>query len=151
MVVTPSPLFNAVLAVPALYNKVAAVTAEGKKVTLNVDKQPLFFEAYWCPHCQRTLVALNKNKGQLKQLPVIVSEGFLTGTTLAEAVQITHQEFAALHLSGFQVDYILNPNAGVENAKHGYPTLAFLKRRKTFTLSGEHTVSVWKLALNGEG
>lgn len=141
-----NPKFDAQVATLGLYSKVNVVTESGKKVTLDADKQPLLFEAYWCPHCQRTLVALNKNKDQLSKLPVLVSTGFAPGTTLEQATEITREEFTALGLKGFQVYYILDPFQSIKYVKH-YPKMAFF-HEKTLTLTGEHTFSVWQKALD---
>ncbi len=148
MVVTPSSSFNPQTAPSAIYSHVSVLTATGKKVTLNAKNQPLLFEAYWCPHCQRTLVALNKNKSQLKRLPFFVSEGFVPGTKLTQAIQLTRQEFSYFHFSGFQVYYIINSHEVAKNAPNGFPTLAFVSQGQMLTLTGEHMLSVWKAALN---
>ena len=148
MLVTPSASFNPQTASSNIYSHVSVLTATGKKVILNAKNQPLLFEAYWCPHCQRTLVALNKNKSQLKHLPVLVSEGFVPGTTLTQAVQITRQEFSYFQFSSFQVYYIINSHEVSKNAPNGFPTLSFVSQGQMLTLTGEHTLSVWKAALN---
>ena len=148
MVVTPSSSLNPQMAQTDIYTHVSVLTATGNKVILNAKNRPLLFEAYWCPHCQRTLVALNKNKSQLKRLPVLVSEGFVPGTTLAQAIQLTRQEFSYFHLSDFQVYYIVNSHEVSKNAPNGFPTLAFMSQGQMLTLTGEHTLSVWKEALN---
>lgn len=146
---TPNSTFNDLTVKSGLYDHMKAMTADGRRVILNAQQQPLLFEAYWCPHCQRTLVLLDQSRSQLRRLPVVVSVGYFAGTSLAKAVQISREEMTELHLKGFTVDYILAPDAGVKYAGHGYPTLAFYTGGKLLTLSGEHTLAVWKRALNG--
>ncbi len=148
MVVTPGASFNPQTASSQLYNQVEALTAKGRMVMLNASRQPILFEAYWCPHCQRTLIALNKNKAHFKRLPVLVSEGFVPGTTLLQAIHLTSQEISAYHLNGFRVYYILNTNEVAKNSKNGFPTLVFSRQGHLFTLTGEHTLAVWEKAIN---
>jgi thiol-disulfide isomerase/thioredoxin len=106
---------------------------------------PMLIVAYWCPHCQRTLVLLNANKNKLKQLPVVISAGFQPNTTLQQAKDITRQEFKLLGLSGFQVYYCLTDFS--RDLLPMYPTLVYSSDQKLVRLSGEHTLDVWSKAL----
>lgn len=130
------------------FTHVQVVDGQGQKMTLSAAKQPILFVAYWCPHCQRTLVMLTKNESKLRQLPVIVSMGFQPGTTVAQAKKLTDAEHTTLGLSNqFHVYYGLYKN----NAKYvpiGYPTLVFSDGQKLQMLAGEHTLGVWQHALS---
>ena len=143
-----NPYYNPSVASSSLYRRVSVVNESGQKVVLNAMSHPILFEAYWCPHCQRTLVMLNKNRNNFKKFPIIVSVGFFKGTTLKLATQITHQELNTFKIQHVNVYYMLNPNAGVQYASHGYPTLVFSRQHQLLSLSGEHTLSVWTKALN---
>jgi len=128
--------------------QVQVVTGEGQQVVLDADKQPIIFVAYWCPHCQRTLVMFSQEERQLHQLPVVVSMGFQPGTTLAEAKKLTQEERKTLGLSSdFTVDYALT----VQSAKyvpHGFPNLVYSDGTTLQMLYGEHSLSAWKMALD---
>lgn len=129
-----------------VYDPVQVLTMDGKPVNLNAKKVPLLFEAYWCPHCQRTLVSLNQNESKLKRLPVLISTGFAPGTSLKTAVTITRQEESAFHLHNFQVFYLLSVHEVAKDVP-AYPTMVFPYEGKVELLSGEHTLSVWQKAL----
>jgi thiol-disulfide isomerase/thioredoxin len=106
---------------------------------------PLLIVAYWCPHCQRTLVLLNANKDKLKRLPVVISAGFQPNTTLQQAKDITREEFRLLGISDFQVYYCLSQFS--RDLLPMYPTFVFSSDQGLVRLSGEHTLDVWKKAL----
>lgn len=146
-VVTPDPAFDVTTANRSLYTQVKVLDKMGKQVTLNAANHPLLFEAYWCPHCQRTLVALNDNRGKLHQFPIVVSMGFSPGTPLSQAVKISHQELAYFHISGVQVYYLLDPNES-KQVLQSYPTMVFPYQSHLDKLTGEHTLQVWEKALN---
>jgi|GEM_PF-2013795 len=139
--------YNPVAANPQDFTRIQAVDANGKTVTLDARKEPILFVAYWCPHCQRTLVLLSRNESQLSQLPVVLSMGFQPNTTLAEAKKLTAAEHSALHLSSrFQVYYGLNVDAK-KLVPIGFPTMVYSARGKLEMLYAEHTLAIWKQAL----
>lgn len=133
------------------YTHVKVINSAGKTVTLDARQHPILFVAYWCPHCQRTLINLSKNRSKFAQLPILVSLGFPSNVSLATAVKVEHSEEQQLHLASFQVYYALSPSAGNTYAPKGYPTLAYFNssKRHLMTLFGEHTLSVWEQVLNG--
>lgn len=129
-----------------IYQKIPVLNQIGKKVYLDAGKYPILFEAYWCPHCQRTLVLLMHNRSKVKQMPILVSMGFAPKTSLQQAVQLSHEEFHALHIKDVQVYYLLNVNPG-KYVPTVYPTLAFLYQHQISLLAGEHIWPVWQKAL----
>jgi thiol-disulfide isomerase/thioredoxin len=141
---TPVSTFNPTTADVQDYSSVTVYSENGQKVILNAAEHPLFFEAYWCPHCQRTMVMWNTHRSELKAMPYFVSLGFAKGTSLSEAMRITHQELSTFHMQSVQVYYLLNDSAN----QFQFPTLAFSYQGHVSLLMGEHTLSVWKRALN---
>ncbi len=140
---TPLNTFNASPVNPA-DRRMIVVTGSGSRVQLDTKLLPTVIAAYWCPHCQRTLVLLDHYQKTLKRLPIVISTGFAQGTTLAEAKRLTAQETAALHLRGFRVYYLLhNWRASVTE----FPTLMFLRDGRWMQLYGEHTIAVWRKAI----
>lgn len=123
---------------------VKIVTATGKPVNPGSIRSALF-EAYWCPHCQRTLVLLNAGKNKLKNIPVIVSTGFPKGTSLKQAVATSDKELKMLGIHGFKVYYALGENKQLVT---GFPTLLFTHSGQRVRLVGEHTFDVWRKALS---
>lgn len=145
--VTPDPTFDATVVQSNVYKQVKVLDSAGKLVTLNAAEQPLLFAAYWCPHCQRTLVLLNQNRSKLKEFPVIVSMGFAPGTKLSDAVKLSNQELKTFHISNVKEYYLLNPNEA-KQVVQSFPTLAFPYQSKVEKLAGEHTLQVWEQAMN---
>jgi thiol-disulfide isomerase/thioredoxin len=131
------------------YEHVKAVDEHGNPIELSPSTKSILFVAYWCPHCQRTLVAFS-NHVPLQQMPVVVSLGFAPGTSLAFAKKVTHEEIVALHLpANLQVDYALSLKAG-NYIKDGYPTFVFADKGQLQELVGEHTWPVWSQAIAGK-
>lgn len=143
---TPDPNFDPTTAQSSIYTGLTVYKADGTKVTLDASKTPILFEAYWCPHCQRTLVLLNKNRSQLAQFPIVVSMGFAPGTSLSQAVNITQQEMNYFHIQNVQEYYYLGTQSN-ELVPVGFPTLAFPGQGSVVTLAGEHTLQVWEQGL----
>ncbi len=146
----PIATFNAVSASGTTYNQIEVLTSTGQTIQLDATKTPILFVAYWCPHCQRTLVAFLKHVPR-NQMPIIVSLGFVPGTSLAYAQQLTHEEWAALHFSeqNIQVDYVLG-QAASQYVKDGYPTFVFSYHHQLLKLVGEHVWPIWAKALAGQ-
>lgn len=142
----PDPQFDPQLIHAATYDNLTVYSANGRVVHLNTTNQPILFIAYWCPHCQRTLVLLRKHRNQLKSLPVVVSMGFAPGTTLEEAVHIGRAEERALGLQNYQIFYDVQPNSGAL-VPNGFPTFVFPDHGQVDVLFGEHTWRVWEQAL----
>lgn len=134
----PKELANA----SAYLASLTVVDENGNKLKLNHSTRPVLFEAYWCPHCQRTLVLFHKTAPIMKQAPLVISTGFPQGTTLPEAVTASKREFALLGLSGFTVYYALG-NVQVPT----YPTLLFHQNQSVNLLLGEHTKDIWEEAI----
>ncbi|MCL6548117.1 MAG: hypothetical protein K6T30_04315 [Alicyclobacillus sp.] len=147
--VAPNPRFDPAPASPSLYTRVPVWTADGHQAVLDARRRPILFVAYWCPHCQRTLVLLSQHQTKVGEMPDVVSMGFVPGTSLREAKQLTRQEEQALHLTGLanRTYYLVRPDANryIPNA---YPTLVFRHGWKLEMLSGEHTLQVWQTALD---
>ncbi len=127
------------------YSHVVVYDVSGKKVTLDAHNQPILFEAYWCPHCQRTIQLFEKQMSQLPVKPVLVSMGFAKGTTFQQAKAIGSQEAAALGIKGLKVYYSLNRNTETY-VPVGFPTLVFNDGGTLKALYGEHTFSAWQAA-----
>lgn len=138
----PSP------ATAPIYHNITVYNADGKKVTLDASKQPIFFEAYWCPHCQRTLVMLNQNRSNIGQFPVIVSMGFKPGTTVAQAAARSDAELKYFHIKNVKVYFYLG-NQTKQLVPKGYPMMVLPHQGQVVSLIGEHTLSVWEQALQG--
>lgn len=113
----------------------------GKPVSVAQTDRPIIFEAYWCPHCQRTLITLFKDKDFMALHPIVVSMGYPPDTTLSQAVATSQKEFDILGLSGFTVYYSLGSVS--QDVVPSYPTVIFTKRNKMYRLTGEHTSLVW--------
>lgn len=148
--VTPNPAFDPKSASTAKYSKVEVLDAQGHHVTLDAHKQPILFEAYWCPHCQRTLKLFEKQLGTLPVQPVVVSMGFDKGTTLQDAVKLGKAESSALGLSGLTVYYSLDPNIS-DYVPVGFPTMVFNDHGTLKALYGEHTLQAWEAAFSVAG
>lgn len=118
------------------------VDKKGNEVHLTDSKRPILFEAYWCPHCQRTLILFHNTPAIMNAKPIVISTGFPANTTLQEAVAASKKEFDLLGVSGFTVYYALG-NVHVPS----YPTLLFHQNQSTDLLSGEHTKQVWEQAM----
>lgn len=142
-VITPSPDFQPS---PAPVDRVTVLSADGKEMTLDLTKLPVLFQAYWCPHCQRTLVLLYQHRDTVRQ-PIIVSTGFVPGTTLKEAVSLTEQEEAALGVHFPSIYYLLDNNVR-SRVLHQYPTLYFPSGGKPQVITGERTLEIWQRALS---
>lgn len=145
--VKPQSTWNAKPLSSTTYNDVHVLDESGKPVTLDVSKSPILFEAYWCPHCQRTLVLLSSNMSDIKSKPILVSTGFAPNTTIQQAVSISHQEFKSLNLAKFKVYYLLDKSLLAKYVV-SYPTLVFDKNGKAQEMLGEHTLPLWERALS---
>ncbi len=145
--VTPISSFNPTATTSPVYEHVTVYAANGSKVSLNARKTPLLFTAYWCPHCQRTLVLLSKNRAVLRQKPIVIAMGYVPHTTLSEAKQLEDAEVKSLGLHGLAVYYLLDPNA-TKYVPVAYPTLAFMHGGKLLLMNSEHTLAVWEKALS---
>lgn len=119
------------------------VDRDGHPVHLESTDRPIMFEAYWCPHCQRTLIMFNNNSTLKRSNPIIISSGYPAHTTLKDAVAAADKEFQLLSLSGFTVYYAINPIQ-----VPGYPSLVFQNNGTTVVLTGEHTEGVWEQAVH---
>ncbi|MBX6351944.1 MAG: hypothetical protein IRZ10_01315 [Thermoflavifilum sp.] len=145
--VTPDNTVDPIPAATNIYGALHVLDASGHKVELDARRTPILFVAYWCPHCQRTLQLLVQNRDRLARLPVVVSMGFVPGTSVEQAVSLTRQEEQALHLAGLTIYYAVDPSsrAWVPN---GYPTLVYAADGQLRMLYGEHTLSVWQQVLS---
>lgn len=144
----PDANFDTKLASESVYSKVKVYTANGQAMTLDAISHPLLFTAYWCPHCQRTLEALQQNSHKLKELPYVVCMGFGPQATLQSAVKIEKQEIQDLGLKAMNFYYIVGDPEEADYIPNGYPTLIFSQGNKLLSLSGEHEFSIWQTALN---
>ncbi len=144
---TPDPRFDPTSARASIYSDITVYAANGRKVVLDAKNTPILFVAYWCPHCQRTLVLLNKNRQSLSQFPTLVSMGFAPGTSLAEEVRITQEEMNYFHINHVKEYYYLGSNSQ-KLTPQGYPTLVFPGKRGVLAMFGEHTLSAWQQALS---
>lgn len=144
--VTPDPQFDPkeLANASAYLASLTVVDEHGHKVKLNHTARPILFEAYWCPHCQRTLLLFHKTESIMKQAPIVISTGFPQGTILPEAVAASNKEFGLLGLSGFTVYYALG-NVQVPT----YPTLLFHQNQSVNLLIGEHSRHIWEQAIVG--
>lgn len=142
-IVIPSNTFNASPANPP-DKHLTVLTGSGARVQLGPQLLPAVIAAYWCPHCQRTLVLLDRNQKSLKRLPIVISTGYAQGTTLAQAKSLSAQEVASLHLQGFHVYYLLH---NWRSTVTEFPTLLFLRNGRWMQLYGEHTLAVWRKAI----
>ncbi|GMA51860.1 hypothetical protein GCM10025857_32170 [Alicyclobacillus contaminans] len=137
----PQTLANA----DQVLNSLKVVDRNGQAVDLRNTNQPILFEAYWCPHCQRTLVLFQHNPVLMGAKPIVISCGFPKNTTLKQAIAASDKEFQLLGLSGFTVYYVVNPVQ-----LPGYPTLLFHKGQAAHVLIGEHTSAVWEQAVRND-
>lgn len=144
---TPDPRFDPISAHASIYSDVTVYNANGRKVVLDATNTPILFVAYWCPHCQRTLVLLNKNRQSLSRFPTLVSMGFAPGTSLAEEVRLTHEEMDYFHIYNVKEYYYLGSNSQ-QLTPQGYPTLVFPGKGGVLAMFGEHTLRVWQQALS---
>lgn len=145
--VTPISSFNPTPATSPVYKHVEVYTKSGRKVMLDASKTPLLFTAYWCPHCQRTLVLLRKNLSSFTKKPIVVAMGYVPHTTLREATQLEDAEVKSLGLQGLTVYYLLDSNA-TKYVPVAYPTLVFMYQGKLERMNSEHTLAVWEKALS---
>ncbi len=145
-ILTPDAKFDA-SPVGSAYNQIAVTSANGKTVTLDAANTPVLFEAYWCPHCQRTLVMLNKNRSKLQRMPILVSTGFAPGTSLSQAKALSDAEMKDLHIQNVQVYYLLNTQE-FQKFVATFPTFVFDYHHNVEMLTGEHTVPMWEKAIN---
>jgi|SRR5579875_180976 len=118
------------------------VNRDGKRVNLVNTTRPVIFAAYWCPHCQRTLVLFHQNSKLKNSDPIVISSGYPPHTTLKTAVATTDKEFSELGLSGFTVYYVVDPIQ-----VPAWPTVIFNSNNTTDVLVGEHTPQVWEKAV----
>lgn len=144
---TPDGNFDPTAASLTLYQNIPVYRASGQVVHLDAAQQPILIEAYWCPHCQRTLLLFNKHSNAMKIRPVLISTGFAPGTTLKQAVQLGAAERSALHLQDYQMYYYINPDYAKRLVPVGFPTLVFPWQGKVGALYGEHTWTAWQPAL----
>jgi thiol-disulfide isomerase/thioredoxin len=141
----PDTKFDPVTKQVSYYSPIKVLDSNGNTVTLNANKSPIIFEAYWCPHCQRVLQELSHNRSQIQHVPTVVSMGFPQGTSLQQAVATTQDEFASLGITGFQVYYLLNP----PRLNYVFPTSVFSNSGQDELLVGEHSLSVMTKAFGG--
>ncbi len=127
----------------AIFGTVTVLNGEGKKEILTSNNKPILFVAYWCPHCQRTLLQLAKHL-KPREMPIIVSLGFVPGTSLSFAKKVTGEEFSQLKIDqkSVTIDYVLDRNAN-KYTQYGYPTLVFSHHGQLLKLVGEHSWTVW--------
>lgn len=120
-------------------------TESGQWVTLNAKQHPILFVAYWCPHCQRTLVLMNQHFHSPNDWPTIVYVGYANGFPLSSAVKIADEEKETFHLS-FTKPYFL---IGTVEKKYidGFPFLAFADGKQVDFIVGEHTWPMWEKAM----
>lgn len=129
------------------YAHLKVYDANGHAVILDARKTPVFFEAYWCPHCQRTLKLWSENRSGVTQLPVMVSLGFAKGSTLADAVSVSKTEMKTFGLEKAKVYYYLGAPSDLVP---GFPTLVFPHQGRLMMMQGEHTLPMWEQALSGQ-
>ncbi|MCY0896276.1 MAG: hypothetical protein OWS03_08325 [Alicyclobacillaceae bacterium] len=145
--VHPMSAFNAgPVTHPNAEEHIRVETAAGTWVTLNAKNHPVLFAAYWCPHCQRTLVLLQKHIADTPGWPTVVYVGYPDGFPLKTAVRIEHEEKKAFHLTYTHVYYLIG--SADQTYIHGFPYLVFNRRGTLLSLFGEHTFPVWKKALD---
>lgn len=118
------------------------VTSTGKPVHLENSTHPIMFQAYWCPHCQRTLLLFTQNPILKHSGLILISSGYPLHTTLQQAVATTQKEFKELGISGFPVYYELH-----SIQVPSYPALIFKRAGSSYLLTGEHTEKVWEEAV----
>ncbi|MCL6516534.1 hypothetical protein [Alicyclobacillus sp.] len=146
---TPANVPNAKPADPVLYGALPVVTPDGRQETLHPADRPVVFLAYWCPHCQRTLVLWDQHWSELPVKPVIVATGFQSGTPLADARRIEEDEIRGLHLQHIQFDaYLLDADEG-KRVIQAYPQAVYELDDQLLTLTGERTLDVWKQVFSG--
>ncbi|MCY0876809.1 MAG: hypothetical protein OWT28_11150 [Firmicutes bacterium] len=150
LLMDPTPLVSKMNTMPVI-----SVTADehihvqessGRWTTLDAMTHPVLFVAYWCPHCQRTLVMLQKNASHMTQWPTIVFTGYPPGFPLKWAKAIEAQELRALHLHFIKDPLYLIGNADMKYIT-GFPYLMFKDNGKLTSLVGEHTFPVWQRAI----
>lgn len=142
-VVTPQSTDHPVSA-EAKWRTLRVMAADGKVRQLDASSLPALVVAYWCPHCQRTLLLFMRHVHSLGRRPIVISTGFVAGTTLAEAKALTREEQRALGLTGFQIAYGL---AGWQGVVTEFPTLVMDHKGAWELLQGEHTWPAWHEAL----
>jgi len=126
------------------WRSLSVISGDGTVRPLDPSLLPALVVAYWCPHCQRTLLLFMRHEHSLRQKPILISTGFVAGTTLAQAEALTREEQRALGLTGFQMDYGL---AGWQGVVKQFPTLVIDHKGAWELLQGEHTWSAWHEAL----
>lgn len=146
--VTPSSQFDAKRVDEGTYGVFSVTNLSGNSETLYPKKTPVLFEAYWCPHCQRTLVMMNKNWNQLKLKPTIVATGFQPGTTLAQAKSLVTSEEEGLQLNYAKPTYYLLSSDEQHKLIQSYPEFIFGRSGEIYMLQGEHTLEIWEQALS---
>ncbi|MCL6600306.1 MAG: thioredoxin [Alicyclobacillus macrosporangiidus] len=145
---TPANVLNAKPADPAVFSSIPALTPDGAPLTLNPSDRPVVFLAYWCPHCQRTLVLWDQHWSELPVKPVIVATGFEPGTPLDQAKQIEADEIRGLNLQHIRFDaYLLDTDVG-KKVIQAYPQVVFQQGDRLLTFTGERTLAVWKQVLS---
>lgn len=147
MRVQPDASLDPTRAVGIDERQIPVLNDRGTRVYLDAFRGPILFVAYWCPHCQRTLLLLTNHRRNLRQIPTLVFVGYPPQTTFAEARQVVREEHRALHLANFPTFYALSQTAGDTYAPKGYPTLAYPTETGVDLLFGEHTLSIWQKVL----
>lgn len=135
-----------VVASSAPYEDIAVYTASGRQIHISAASHPVLFEAFWCPHCQRTLRLLSLHVRKPSELPWVVSMGYPSGTTVKEAARVSQKEMRAFGLTHATVYYSLSPQWRIL-VPQKFPTLVFPSKRHLLMLSGEHAWTVWREAL----
>lgn len=138
--------FDPVRVSKTLFDHIDVVNAEGKKVVLNASQTPVLFEAYWCPHCQRTIKMLAEHWSSLKNKPIFISTGFPNGTPLSEAVMVSRDEMRFMKVPKPTVYYLIGSSA--EKYISIIPDLVFERDRQLWMLNREHIFPIWQKALS---
>lgn len=129
------------------YRTITVQSVNGKNTTISVtNNNPVAFVAYWCPHCERTLVMWSQHRKAITHFPSLVFVGYPNGTPFSAAKERALAELNYFHIEG-KIYFIIGNQANAYTPK-GFPDLYFLHGNKVVHLFGEHTWSVWKEALS---
>lgn len=150
LLMDPTPLVSTLNVVPVVSKSadqhIRVQDAVGHWTTLDAAKRPTLFVAYWCPHCQRTLVLLRRNAARIKQWPNIVLTGYPANVPLQWARALVTQEEHSLQLPFLTHAYFMLGTADMTYIT-GFPYLMFEHQGALGALVGEHTFRVWQQAL----
>lgn len=98
--------------------------AQGKNLSIKVNDRPVFFFAYWCPHCRHTMQAFMKLKLNQTQMLIFISTGSLPTDTLAELVENTNKDLRQVGIDPKQVTVLYLPGTGAPYIS-GYPDFIY--------------------------